>query len=267
MSRHYITSKRIPLDEATLRYYVPSIYADHGRDGLSPRYAYVSTARVLEGLQAEGFHVFSAQQSRVRESERQSYAQHLLRLRHASTSEDWGKEGIPEIVLYNSHDGTSAYRLTAGFYRLVCSNGLIAYRPEEEVRIRHSGDVIEKVITASYQVLGYTQSFTERIRGYKMITLDRQQQVEFARKALALRWRDEAPVEAEQLLGIRRSEDEGSSLWTVLNRVQENLIRGGLGWNSRTNRPLSIRAIHGIDATLTINQGLWKLADELAVTA
>lgn len=30
---------------------------------------------------------------------------------------------VPEIILVNSHDGSSSYQLLSGFFRFVCSNG------------------------------------------------------------------------------------------------------------------------------------------------
>jgi uncharacterized protein DUF932 len=44
----------------------------------------------------------------------------MLRFRHEDVSQSLAVDDvIPEVVLINSHDGTSAYKLIAGLYRLM----------------------------------------------------------------------------------------------------------------------------------------------------
>jgi hypothetical protein len=72
-------------------------------------------------------------------------------------------------------------------------------------------------------------------------------------------------VEPETLLKARRTEDEGADLWTVMNRVQENLIRGGVSdaRRDRGGRLRSVRSLKGIDSKVSLNKGLWGLAERL----
>jgi hypothetical protein len=58
-------------------------------------------------------------QTRVRHEDRRDYTKHMLRLRHASQIN--GAEAN-EIILFNSHDGTSSYQMLAGMFRL-CPTG------------------------------------------------------------------------------------------------------------------------------------------------
>jgi hypothetical protein len=76
----------------------------------------------------------------------------------------------------------------------------------------------------------------------------------------------EGPVDAETLLKARRTEDEGTDLWTTMNRVQENLVQGGLSdfHRDRRGRVRSVRALRGIDSKVSLNKGLWGLAERLA---
>ncbi|OKN68838.1 hypothetical protein AM469_006565 [Pseudomonas aeruginosa] len=55
-------------------------------------------------------------QTRVRNEDRREYTKHLIRLRHASQIN--GDEAN-EIILLNSHDGTSSYQMLAGMFRFV----------------------------------------------------------------------------------------------------------------------------------------------------
>ncbi|MEK2517414.1 DUF932 domain-containing protein, partial [Providencia stuartii] len=68
-----------------------------------------------------GFYPFFACQTRVRDDSRRDHTKHLLRLRREGqiTSQQ-----VPEIILLNSHDGSSSYQMLPGMFRFVCQNGL-----------------------------------------------------------------------------------------------------------------------------------------------
>jgi hypothetical protein len=77
-------------------------------------------------------------QTRVRDEGKREHTKHMMRLRHASQIN--GAEAN-EIVLLNSHDGTSSYQMLAGMFRFVCSNGLVCGDTVADVRVPHKGDV------------------------------------------------------------------------------------------------------------------------------
>ena len=104
-----------PLTDDQIRRVAPSIFADAPHESRSERYAYIPTATVLTELRKEGFQPFMVCQTRVRNEGRREHTKHLLRLRHASQIN--GAEAN-EIVLLNSHDGTSSYQMLAGQFRL-----------------------------------------------------------------------------------------------------------------------------------------------------
>jgi len=74
-----------------------------------------------------------------------------------------------------------------------------------------------------------------------------------------------APVDADTLLKARRVEDEGTDLWRSMNRLQESLIRGGASdfHRDRRGKLRSVRALRGIDSKVSLNKGLWSLAERL----
>ena len=251
-----------PIDNETIARYAPSVFADAPHASRGERYAFIPTAQVLDGLRAEGFEPYEVRQTNVRDITRRSHTRHMMRLRHADAIESKGE--VPEIILLNSHDGSSAYKLLAGIFRMVCSNGLIAGTMFDDVTVRHTGKVVDDVIQGSFTVLKNVTSTMERIQAYKTITLSEEAQINFAKSALALRWDDKAPIHASQVLRVTRTEDRPNDLWTVFNRVQENLVRGGLRGYSDTGRRLRTRAVSGISEDVKLNRALWDMADKLA---
>lgn len=252
-----------PLTDDEIRRCAPSIFAADKHDSRSERYTYIPTIDVLNGLRQEGFQPFFACQTRVRDAGRLEHTKHLLRLRHADQIS--GKEAN-EIVLLNSHDGSSSFQLIGGIYRLVCSNGLVCSKTIGDVRVPHKGDVIGRVIEGAYTVLEDFERIDAQRDGMKAVTLNKGEQAAFARAALMLKYDDPLtppPITEEQVLRPRRFDDRPDDLWVTFNRVQENLVKGGLRGRNARGRPTTTRAVAGIDQGVKLNRALWTLAEEM----
>lgn len=250
-----------PLSDDQIRRVAPSIFADALHESRSERYSYIPTAAVLTELRKEGFQPFMVTQTRVRDEGKREHTKHMLRLRHASQIN--GAEAN-EIVLLNSHDGTSSYQMLVGMFRFVCSNGLVCGDTVADVRVPHKGDVAGHVIEGAYQVLGgfeLVKASRDLMRG---ITLDDGEAEVFARAALSLKYDDPdkpAPITESQVLMPRRFDDRRPDLWSVFNRTQENLTKGGLHGRAANGRRQSTRPVQGIDQNIRLNRALWLLAD------
>ncbi|MGG6549144.1 UNVERIFIED_CONTAM: DUF945 domain-containing protein, partial [Prevotella sp. 15_C9] len=64
-----------------------------------------------------------------------------------------------------------------------------------------------------------------------------------------------------QLLRPRRFDDRESDLWSTFNRVQENLVKGGLDGRTANGRRQRTRPVQGIDQNVRLNRALWLLAE------
>ncbi|WP_133648523.1 DUF932 domain-containing protein [Paraburkholderia flava] len=261
-SRSPVLRSDYPLSNDQIRAVAPSIFADAPHESRSERYSYIPTATVLQELRGEGFEPFMVCQTRVRHEDRREYTKHMIRLRHASQIN--GREAN-EIILLNSHDGTSSYQMLAGMFRFVCQNGLVCGDTVADVRVPHKGDVAGHVIEGAYEVLhGFERAQASR-DDMQAITLDTGESEVFARAALALKY-DEAvptPITESQVLMPRRHDDNRRDLWSVFNRTQENLIKGGLSARAANGRRQTTRPVQGIDNGIRLNRALWLLADGL----
>ena len=106
-----------PLTREELFRVVPSVFSEDKHESRSERYTYIPTISLLDSLQREGFQPFFACQTRVRDPGRREHTKHMLRLRREG--QITGKQ-VPEIILLNSHDGTSSYQMLPGLFRAVC---------------------------------------------------------------------------------------------------------------------------------------------------
>jgi hypothetical protein len=254
-----------PLSDDQIHRVTPSIFADGKHQSRSDRYTYIPTIDVLRGLRNEGFQPFMVCQTRVRDLDRREFTKHLIRMRPASeiTGED-----VNEIILLNSHDGSSSFQLLAGAFRFVCQNGMVAGETARDIRVHHKGNVVQNVINGAFDVLDGLDLIREQKDSMRAIELNRDEQHAFARSALALRYdptdaEAAVPITESQLLAPRRFEDRRDDLWTVFNKVQEHLTKGGLHGRSRSGRSMSTRPVTGIDQNVKLNRALWMLADAM----
>lgn len=247
----------------------PSIAAVSEHHSRSDRYAFVPTTKVLEGLIGEGFAIYGVTQANCRTLDKVNFTKHLIRMRKPGSFDNHRE--APEIVLINSHDGSSRYILMAGMIKFACANGLILGDMWDDVRIKHSGDIVDNVIEGTYSVVDQFDEITENVAEMQQLRLTGPEAEAFARSAIPLRFDvekvEDAPVTVEQVLRPRRATDSENNLWNVFNRTQENLIRGGIRGISERNGRLQrrrTREVKAIDQNVKLNKALWTLAEEMA---
>lgn len=253
----------IPLTNDEIRLVAPSIFAEEKHDSRSERYTYIPTIHVLDNLRKEGFEPFMACQAKCRDEGKREFTKHMLRLRHASqitTGE------ANEIILLNSHDGTSSYQMLAGTFRFVCSNGMVCGDTLNDIRIHHKGNVVDNVIEGAFRVVDDFERIDGQIGGMKSLTLNAGEQEAFAHAALALKYDTEiapAPITERQVLAPKRRDDIGDDLWRTFNRVQERMLQGGVPGRAANGRNMTTRAVTGIDQGIKLNRALWVLAEKM----
>ena len=254
----------------TLYRNAPSIFTQESSMNTSDKYQHISTLEIVEQLAREGFKPTVAKQSNSRLESKKLHAKHCIRFRHVDTKLSVSHL-FPELVLINSHDGLSSYRLYAGLYRLVCSNGLVAGEEYEDVRVRHQGDVVGNVIEGTYSIIETAKELIHVTDKMASVTLAEEEQVFFAEAAHSLRFEGSEvglSIEPKKLLSPRRtSETNKDDLFTIFNIVQENVIKGGVRGYGRDKQgyPKRIRSreIKSIDQDTSLNRALWTLTEKM----
>ena len=256
-----MTKKHTSLSNQELRGLVPSAFATTQSKKVSNKYTFISTATVLDDMNKLGWEPFNASQRKSRKSQDAMFTKHMIRLRN----NDIGKIGdsIPEVVLTNSHDGRNAFTLHAGLFRMVCSNGMvIADTTFEQVKIKHQWydfDEIRKIMDGMLEVV---PKVITHVQSLNSITLNDNQQMDFASKALLTRYpKGNEVLNIEDLLSPVRQGDRGNELWKIFNLVQEKLIKGGLVFNNKKEKMQKLRPIINIDRRIDVNKKLWELTE------
>jgi hypothetical protein len=261
------------LDNDIMHRLAPSIFADRPYHEVSDRYQFIPTIHVVQALRKEGWYPAKVQESRTRIEAKQGFTRHLVRFRNDGVHLEVG-DSLPEIVLVNSHDRGCSFNLMAGIFRFVCSNGMVIQNADfGKVSVRHSGgDVMHDILEAVFTMAANTSKMAEAVEDFQTITLSRDEQGAYAEAAAELRWgRDpethlvKAPFPSEKLLMERRREDLSDNLWAVHNRVQENLMKGGIrGVSANGRRRVRSRRVNSVSEDVRINGALWTLSEKMA---
>jgi len=258
------TVARRALLPSALTQSVPAAFAETPDVNRTSRhYQFISTARVIDALLEAGFEPTRAQQTRSRSGSSPHHARHMIRFSYVKNTLSL-IDAVPELILINSHDATSAYTLRAGLFRPLCTNGLVSQIGDFGLlHVPHRGNVIHNVVDGALQIARGFNDITRVVERMAARTLSDQARRKFAAAALRVRYPDAAqhvPVLADQLLSARRHADFGNSLWLTYNVIQENLVAGGLQGRSASGRSSRTRAIRAIREDIRINVGLWNHA-------
>lgn len=252
----------------------PAIATDHPHPWKGEGFVHLNTQHMVEAMLDNGFAIRSVSQAKGRIGNggihTGLYNQHVVRMREASSFHDVSVgDSIPEVLLINSHDGSGCFTMTAGLYRLVCSNGMVVGESFEAVKYRHRWTDPNEIVGEAQRLWERVPALNEwRSRALKR-ELSQKEQASFAQKAQVIRFptATSMPFDPKLLLDTRRPEDKGNDLWHTFQRVQENVIRGGIAGRSATGRVTQSRSITGVGSDIEINQALWDTADQFLQAA
>ena len=245
--------------------------------GLSKHYSFVPTMNVVNDLRELGYEVTDAVQVKARKKSTNGYQKHMITFEHPNYKVE-GTEEYPQILLTNSHDGGNAFSLSAGIFRLVCSNGLVIKTEDYgSARLVHKGysfEAVQKLVKEFEETMGEVLT---RITAMKKVELTKEQQIEFAKKAALLRFTAKSynedniadVVDIDDLLNVERKEDAGNGLYEVFNRVQESIVQGKYLYASSgkvkdaDTKTRKARPIKNFKQSISVNKKLSELAFEL----
>jgi hypothetical protein len=243
-----------------------SVFTETAAPTVSDKFTHIPTHKVIEDMAELGWSVVDAKEVKARKGI--GFQKHLVVFRNPDVVIN-GSDGdtvFPQILLTNSNDGKNAFTFTAGLFRLVCENGLVISTEQfNDVKMRHMGytfEELQKQIRAMVEQLPLT---VESMNKMKAVELDEVSVVEFAKKALATRFKEEEleniTVDLEKLLEPTRPEDTGKDLWSVFNVLQEKILEGDFQYMAGA-KIRKARKVKNFKQDMEINQKLFAVAAE-----
>ena len=223
---------------------------------------YIETIDTIENLMKKGWNIDGVCENRNKSSFK--IDSHFVKMSHPDLTMKTtsGKdEGIANLYIGNSCNGTKAMNIDFGMYRQVCSNGLIRFDGEQIGSIPHNNKGIERYPIIMNKVNEYAAEAMESFAQFKSKELTTSQIQKLTRDALKLRFVGRSDINPNQLLTVHRPEDKGDNLWSIYNRIQENLTQPGMLVDQQGNL---ISGISSVTQDMDVNKSLFSLVHAYA---
>lgn len=255
-----------PLTNEQLKLKAPTLFTSEPHSEVSEKYHFIPTIDVIEEIRFHNWYPVNVSVANVRDEEKEGFQQHCVRFRHFEDLLN-PKDNAVELLLFNSHDRSKAFSISAGIFRFVCANGLvISDNVFEAYKIKHLGERDNDVANAVANITSIKPKLMEKINKLESITLNQSEKESFAKYSIPLRFEEHLEINHNDLLIPHRFEDSKDDLYTVLNVIQENLLRGNIsGVNKDTKRRFTSKEITSISKDTEVNKGLWDIAEKIAL--
>jgi len=238
---------------------------------LSTKYQVVKSSQIVNVLESKGFKLDDLIKIKIRRDKalREGKQKHRMIFSNPDLLASDHSDGKLQLLVTNSYDGTSSVQFQLGFFRFVCSNGLIVGSTFETIRIKHIGiDINEKIDNAIVEIAAQAKKLNSLILRMKNITLSTNDIKSLELESARLRVDKDKQNNVISLDSwTMRTEDKSNDLFTVYNRIQETLIRGTgkitLKVNENEVSTKKLRAIRAIDSQTLVNRQLFNLVEEV----
>lgn len=210
---------------------------------------YIPTLDTVEMLQNDGWLIKGVAEQR---GKGRKISSNFVQMQHPDFSilDKKGKtEALASITISNSTTGNSPLNLHLGVFRLVCSNGAVRKDTAAESNIKHTEINYKQLPEIVAKLNNKAMVLSDVISNMKNIQLSADDIKKFAFQAARLRFDDLTDVNINDVFKVNRIEDEDNDLWTVFNRIQENLTADVSNFNT----------------DIILNQQLFSLADQYAI--
>lgn len=262
-------------DNIDLRLNVPAIFATSQVEQASDRYTFIPTTRLLDDMEKMGWFVERGNQQKSKDPD---HTKHEVFLRHGDYP---AFEGIyPEIRVVNSHNRLASFAFYVGLYRMVCSNGLIvADKVFEELHLRHIGYEFSDVLALVGTIVQNIKGIQNSVFQMQNRSISKADEFTFALRAIAKRYPEyvdeengwvnslaiQNAIDMDEFLAPLRDEDKNNDVWTIYNKVQEKLMKGGFKRvGTKDNIAKLVRPVKNIKLDIDLNKSLWELAKSFA---
>jgi hypothetical protein len=212
---------------------------------------FINPLSVAEILRGEGWELQGVAEQR---NKRRQVSSHYLRLQHPDLRVKDVKghsDSVATIVISNQCNGDKPMNVDLGMFRQVCSNGMIRKDEVSKTRIPHIqmnslqlANSLKHLTTASQRVIAEVERMKE-------INLSLNDIKKLAYDSIVKRYGknfDNRLISVEDVISSRRYQDDSNDLFTVFNRIQENLTHD----------------INNYDRDIKLNKELFELASVYA---
>ena len=196
---------------------------------VSNKYIITPTQDIITELNKyHGFKPVGYSEARVRKQEKHNYQKHMVML-EAEDSQMF--DGKLRIVLFNSNDRSTSIRMYLGYYRDACANDCVfgddLMKP---IMIKHTNqswrDSVATLASGYLEAKEKTEAMIDSMLNKRLSYGDIYRLTERVSENI---WKGSGKIlDHTQLNNAYREEDVGKDLWHTYQRLQGNLLKGGV---------------------------------------
>jgi hypothetical protein len=240
----------------------------------SKKYQFISSDNIGKFFENEGFKLDGVSYANCRNESKKGYQKHLMLFSRPDLLID-GDNKL-QLLVTNSHDGSSALKINTGVYRAICANGLVSGNDVYSQTVRHIGKSINEQLKESlYYILGHMQLLKNEVETMKSHNVSFEESQNYMKRVVDERLKNVKNLKSIDLSTIdvtRRGGDNKQDLFTFFNRCQESIIKGGVKYKTAIpiiendiivdykNKNHTTRQVTNINNSINLNKTLWSEA-------
>lgn len=223
---------------------VKSFYVDQASPLMSDNYQVINSEQISDVLKNRGWELTKIKSANSKSELKQLFGKHVMIFENHDIKniKDYG--GLkPQILITNSHDGSTSLRLNYGLFRLICTNGLVVGNSYYKENLRHTSNVVSDLDNRIIQMVEGLDGVWHSIEDWSSKTYRSSAKNKFALEtaklvlstndvynALAKDGEDmdalvKTSFDVNALLRVNREADDRLNVWSLYNTVQENVMK------------------------------------------
>ena len=244
------------------------------------KFVAIQPSQVEAALKPYGFNLVSLKTGRARLADRADHQTTIARYR---SENELKINGLSMDLVFKIPHLYGAIEAFLGTYRQVCSNGLVVGQKFFECpRIRHVGNALNQLETLIPIIIAKHNELADSIREMQSRNVTPEALAIFVKEIAQLRLGQNEKIVSIQyndLMRVRRDADNGQDVFSILNVVQENVMRYGLRYQTETTAQDGTKLIRNMNArpvtrnenesvkSVDLNASIWDAATRILMAA
>lgn len=229
---------------------VNSFTQDQAHGTKSAKFVPIQASELQTVLADHGFGLVHLKMGRARIADRAAHQTTIARYRSNEALQIGGLWMDLVLKVPHLYGALQAY---VGTYRQICTNGLVVGQKFVSGRVMHVGDALNQLDTLLPSLISQHDQLVDHIRMMQARNVTPQEVAQLTQNVAGLRLegiKNIRSIQYSDLMRIRRDEDCGTDLFSVLNVLQENVMRYGIRYQTQTVQTDS----RGFETNLIRNQ-------------
>lgn len=242
----------------------------------SERFQAIKPAMIAEVLDSHGFDLVHLKTGKAKTADRADFQTTVARYR---SRDGFAIDGLGFDIIFKVPHLYGSLQGVLGLFRGTCANQLNVGTHFENVRVKHLGSPQNELDALIPRLVAQRAQLVETVQMMQSRNVTPTELVELAREIAGIRLQgveNVAKIEVTDLIKVRRQDDAKNDLFSVLNVIQENVLRYGMRYQINSTAQDGTVSIRNMNArkvreesvkAIDLNASIWDAASKLLKVA